>query len=228
MLVDASLAALKPGSLDPVAAATLPLVSITAWEALVERASIAPGDRVLIHGGAGGVGYVALQLAKSMGATVYTTVSTAAKAQAVRRLGADQAILYPDTGVAEYVAEYTGGEGFDVVFDTVGGGNLHGSFEAARTGGTVVSIAARTAADLSAMHSKALTLHVVFMLLPLLSGAGRERHGRILESIARLVHAGRIVPLIDEERFPMSRAAAAHEKLETGRAMGKIALSVDF
>jgi NADPH2:quinone reductase len=224
LLAPAALVARKPKSLSWREAAALPLVTITAWESLFDRANIQPGQKVLIHGGAGGVGHVAVQLAKAHGAEVYTTVSTPEKAEIALRLGADAAILYKETPVADYVREYTGGKGFDVVFDTVGGPNIDRSFEAAKVNGTVVGIAARSTHDLTPMHSKGLTLHVVFMILPVLQGNGLERHGQILKEAARLVEEGKLKPLLDNTSYTVSQVADAHRRLESGRAIGKITL----
>lgn len=224
MLADAALVAKKPAMLGMADAAAIPLVGITAWEALVDRAKAQPGQRVLVHAGAGGVGHIGVQLAKAMGAIVSTTVSTDDKAALAARLGADNVIRYRAESVEQYVARCTGGEGFDVVFDTVGGENLPKCFQAARIGGTVVCIAARTTADLSLMHAKGLTLHVVLMLLPLLTGRGRMHHGAVLERLARLVDAGRVNVACDQQTFAFKDVAAAHAKLQSGNATGKIRL----
>lgn len=222
ILADADLVAHAPATLPLREAAALPLVGITAWEALFDRADILPGDRVLIHGGTGGVGHLGIQLARLRGAVVHTTVSTPEKAAIARDLGADATILYHGTPVADYVAEQTGGEGYELVFDTVGGDNLAASFAAARPGGTVVTIAARSTQDLTPVHMRALGFHAVFMLLPLLTGRGRAHHGEILRRLARLVDTGRVRPLIDPERFTSATIAAAHRKLEAGTAVGKL------
>jgi len=225
MLADADLVAKKPRSLPMVEAAALPLVSITAWEGLVDRAKVGPGQNVLVHGGAGGVGHVGVQLAKLAEAKVFATGSSEGKLRIAKGLGADEAINYRKRSVEEYVAEHTDGKGFDVVFDTVGGENLERSFEAARPNGTVVSTSTRQKHDLSAMHGKGLTLHVVFMLVPMIHGTGKARHGQILSEVAGLVDAGKLRPLIDERRFRFSEVAEAHRLSESGRAVGKVVLS---
>ncbi len=120
-------------------AAALPLVAITAWESLFDRANIKSGQNVLIHGATGGVGHVAIQLAKWAGAKVFTTASLQNKIEIAHRLGADIAINYKEESVQEYVQKYTNGKGFEVVFDTVGNKNLDNSFEAAAVNGTVVT-----------------------------------------------------------------------------------------
>lgn len=225
MLADASLVAHKPESLTMREAAALPLVAITAWESLIDRAEIGPGQRVLVHGASGGVGHVGVQLARAAGAEVFATGSSEKKLVIARDLGADVAINYREQSVEDYVAEYTGGKGFDVVFDTVGGENLDRSFEAARTNGQVVSISTRGDYDLSPLHAKGLSLHVVFMLLPLVENRDRAHHGEILTRLSRMIDAGRIRPLLDEKRFGLFDAAEAHRRLESGEAVGKVTLA---
>lgn len=226
MLADEALVALKPKTITMIEAAALPLVSITAWEALFDRAQIREGQHVLIHAGTGGVGHIALQLAKWGGARVAATVSDEFKATIAKQLGADEIIMYRTEGAADYVARLTGNQGFDIVFDTVGGENLDRSFEAAREGGTVVNIAARSTHNLAPMHQKALSLHVVLMLLTMIGNRERQKHGDILARIAALVDEGRIKPLIDDHKFHFTEAAEAHAYAESGRAIGKVVLSL--
>lgn len=225
MLADARLIAPKPASLSMRAAAALPLVSITAWDGL-DRAGVRAGDHVLVHGGTGGVGHVAVQLAKARGARVAATVSSAEAARTVCELGADDAINRQQEQPAAYVQRLTGGRGFDVVVDTVGGPNLDLSFGAAAPNGRVVATAARSTHDLSPLHGKGLSLHVVFMLLPMLRDEGREKHGRILRELATLVEAGKVRPLLDPHRFDLAHAAEAHRHLESGKAVGKVVVEI--
>ncbi|MGI8935705.1 MAG: zinc-dependent alcohol dehydrogenase family protein [Phormidesmis sp.] len=227
MLADARLIAKKPESLDFAAAAALPLVVITAWEGLIEKADIQPGQRVLVHGGTGGVGHIALQLAKWRGAQVTATASTPEKLQIAKDFGADEGVNYREEGVTDYVERLTDGKGFDVVFDSTGGANLPSSFEAAKLNGTVVTPSSSHTYDLSIMHAKGLSLHVVFMLLPMLKDVGRERHGAILREVANLVDAGHLRPLMDTENFRFSQVAQAHNRLEQKKAVGKIVLLRD-
>lgn len=135
MLADADLVARKPESLSMAEAAALPLVTITAWDGLIDRVNVGVDQTVLVHGATGGVGHVGIQLAKHAGATVYTTGSSEEKLEIGRELGADAAINYREQSVAEYVDEHTDGRGFDVVFDTVGGENIDNSLEAAALNG---------------------------------------------------------------------------------------------
>lgn len=223
---DARLLAPAPHGLDLRQAAALPLVTITAWEGLFDRADLQPEQHVLIHGGAGGVGHVAIQLAKAHGARVATTVSSEAKARIARDLGADETIDYRRESPEQYVERLTGGRGFDIVFDATGGSDIATSFAAVRVSGQVVTIVSRYEADLSPMHAKGLTLHVVFMLIPMLHGIGRARHGEILRAAAALAEAGRLRPLLDEGRFALDRVADAHRHLESGAVTGKVVIDV--
>lgn len=225
MLADAALAAHKPQSLSLAESASLPLVSITAWEAIIERAQLRKGQSVLIHGATGGVSHVAIQLAKWVGAKVFATSSSDEKASIAKQLGADEVIFYQQLDVKSYVETYTKGKGFDVVFDTVGGDNIANSFHAAALNGSVVSVSTRCTQDLSLMHAKGLSLHVVFMLIPLLYNLHRKRHGKILSRIAELVDSGNLQPLIDNHRYTINDVANAHKHLESGAALGKVVLT---
>ncbi len=224
MLADADLLALKPKSLTMLEAAALPLVSLTAWEGLIDKAQIQPGQTVLVHAATGGVGHIGIQLAKAFGAKVFATASSDQKLELARKLGADVAINYRQQTVEEYVAEYTNGKGFDVVFDTVGGENLTKSFAAAKLNGKVVSISTSQTYDLSPLHRKGLSLHVVFMLIPMLHNLGRAHHGKILTELAKLVDEGKICPLIDPKEFSFDQAELAHRHLESGQTIGKVVL----
>ena len=228
MLVDVDLIAHKPKSLTMAEAAAIPLVSITAWEGLIDRAKVKSGQKVLIYGGTGGVGHIALQLTKNAGAKVYATVSSPEKAAIALSLGADVAINYKDTAVEKFVARYTDGRGFDLVFDTVGNDNLQNAFKAAKLNGTVISTVALSQQDLTLLHVKGLSLHLVYMLLPLLSGIERADRGKILTKLAQLIDRGKIRPLLDNKTFSFSEIAAAHTHLESGRAIGKVVLSYDW
>lgn len=224
MLADVDLLAHKPKNLTMEEAAALPLVSITAWEALFNRAELLPGQEILIHGATGGVGHVAIQLAKWGGATVYTTASSHEKLEIGKRLGADVTINYREETVQEYVQKYTNGKGFDIVFDTVGGENLDRSFEAAAVHGTVAAIAARSTHDLTPVHSKGLSLHVTFMLLKILNKDMHKHYGEILKKVAKVVEEGKLRPLLDSNIFTFDEVSEAHEYMESGKAVGKIVL----
>ncbi len=224
MLADVDLLAHKPKNLTMEEATALPLVSITAWEALFNRARLIPGQDILIHGATGGVGHIAIQLAKWGGATVYTTASSQEKLEIGTRLGADVTINYREESVHDYVQKYTNGKEFDVVFDTVGGENLDRSFEAAAVHGTVTAIATRSTHDLSPVHSKGLSLHVTFMLLKILNKDMHKHYGEILKKVARVVEEGKLRPLLDSNIFTFDEVSKAHEYMESGKAIGKIVL----
>lgn len=222
---DARLLAPKPSRLSMREAAAMPLVSITAWNCMA-RADVRAGDHVLVHAGCGGVGHIALQLAKARGARVTATVSSPEKAAIAHELGADHTVLYGQESVADYVGRLTAGRGFDVVIDTVGGENLDRSFQAAAIGGRIAATAARSTHDLSPLHAKALSLHVVFMLIPLLENVGREDHGRIMREIAALADNGKVRPLVDPRRFGLEQLADAFRHLESGGALGKVVVDL--
>ena len=185
--VDARLLAPKPATLSMRDAAALPLIFITAWEGLVDRASVRSGQKVLIQGGAGGVGHIAVQLARSYGAEVFATGSARDRAF-VERLGATP--IERETQVEAYVAEHTGGAGFDVVYDTVGGAVLDASFKAVGRFGHVVSALGWGTHLLAPLSFRAATYSGVFTLLPMLTGEGRAHHGEIMREATRLCDGG--------------------------------------
>ncbi|MBF2089774.1 MAG: zinc-dependent alcohol dehydrogenase family protein [Synechococcales cyanobacterium K32_A2020_035] len=224
VLADVDLVAHTPQSLTLTEAAALPLVSITAWEGLIDRAQVQPNQKVLVYGSTGGVGHIGVQLAKWAGAKVYALVSSEKKAKLACQLGADVTINYRQTPVEEFVAEHTDGRGFDVVFDTVGNDNLQNAFKAAKLNGTVVSLVSLSQQDLTLLHAKGLTLHLVYMLLPLLFGGDRAYHSKILTNITQLVDKGQVRPLIDAKSFSFGEIAAAHNYAGSGSAIGKVVL----
>ncbi len=224
LAADARLIAHKPKTLSMVEAAALPLVSITAFEALFDRMGLEAGHSVLIHGGAGGVGHVAIQLARSAGATVFATDHGQERLATIARMGGTP-IDYVEEKVGDYVERYTKGKGFDMVFDTVGGPNLPTSLAAVRLNGPVATTVSIGEVDLTTAHLRGASLHVVYMLIPLIHGHGNERHGEILEAVARLVDAGALEPVVDSV-FPLEQAADAHRKLESKTAIGKVVVEV--
>ncbi len=224
MLADAKLLAHKPKNLSMREAAALPLVGITAYEGL-QRAGIQAGQTTLVHGGAGGVGHVAVQLAKHFGADVYASVSGDKAKQIMAQYGAT-AIDYKTEKVADYVAKHTDGAGFAVVFDSVGATNLMNSFEAAALNGQVATTVSLLELDLTPAHFKGLSLHVVFMLIPMLYDHKREQHGAILTQLAEIADAGALKPLLDESRFKLDDVGKAHARLSSGQAMGKVVVEI--
>ncbi len=224
MLADAKLIAHKPKTLSMREAAALPLVGITAYEGL-QRASAQAGQKVLVHGGAGGVGHVAVQLAKHFGADVYATCSGGKQMDVIESYGAT-AINYKTEKVADYVAKHTDGAGFDVVFDSVGGANMTNSFEAAALNGQVTTTVSLLELDLTPAHFKGLSLHIVFMLIPMLYDHKREEHGAILTKLAEIVDAGAMKPLLDETQFGLEEVGGAHDRLTGRQAMGKVVVEI--
>ncbi|MFJ7286557.1 zinc-dependent alcohol dehydrogenase family protein [Pseudomonas sp. NPDC099000] len=224
-VVDARLLAHKPVNLSMREAAGLPLVLITAWEGLVDRARVRAGHKVLIHGGAGGVGHVAAQIARAFGAEVFATGSAGQQA-IIESFGATF-IDYRKSSVEEYVVAHTAGEGFDIVYDTVGGETLDASFKAARVyEGHVVSCLGWGQHSLAPLSFRAATYSGVFTLLPLLTGKGREHHGQILREAAQLIEAGKLKPLLDPRQFTLQTAEAAHELLAAGAAQGRLVIEI--
>ncbi len=224
MLADARLIARKPVNLSMREAAALPLVGITAFEGL-QRAGISAGQRVLVHGGSGGVGHVALQLARHFGAEVYATGGGEKQLALIEELGA-KGINYRTETVSDYVAQHTNGAGFDLVFDSVGGANLANSFEAAALNGQIASTTSMLELDLSLAHFKGLSLHVVFMLIPMIHNHKREAHAQILAALTGIIEAGALRPVLDETHFSLTEIAQAHTRLSSGEAMGKVVVNI--
>ncbi|MNV07219.1 Zinc-type alcohol dehydrogenase-like protein [compost metagenome] len=224
-VVDARLLARKPVNLSMREAAGLPLVLITAWEGLVDRARVQSGQKVLIHGGAGGVGHVAVQIARAFGAEVFATGS-ARHQGIIEALGATF-IDYRTSSVEDYVEQHTAGEGFDIVYDTVGGETLDMSFKAARVyHGHVLSCLGWGQHSLAPLSFRGATYSGVFTLLPLLTGQGLERHGEILRQAAGLIEGGKLLPIVDPNRFTLQTAEAAHELLRSGAAQGRLVVEI--
>jgi NADPH:quinone reductase-like Zn-dependent oxidoreductase len=223
IVADAALLAHKPKTLTMRQAAALPLVTITAWEGLVDRANVQPGNTVLVHAGAGGVGYAAVQIALARGAKVFTTIS-ADKRSIVEALGV--IAIDRDTPTAEYVAAHTGGEGFDIVYDTLGGAVLDASFEVVkRYTGHVVSCLGWGSHSLAPLSFRAGTYSGVFTLLPLLTGIGRANHGHILQLASELAEQGQLKPLLADQHFAHDDIASAYDLVAKG-SKGKVVLEL--
>jgi NADPH:quinone reductase-like Zn-dependent oxidoreductase len=219
--VDARLLAHMPAKLSMREAAALPLIFITAWEGLVDRAHVGAGKTVLVQGGAGGVGHMAVQLAVALGAQVSATGSADQRA-AIEGMGA----TFIDRNVP--VEEYAG-EGFDIVYDTVGGAALDASFRAARRyHGHVVSCLGWGTHALAPLSFRAASYSGVFTLLPLLSGEGRAHHGDIMREASALVAAGKLKVLLDATRYMLSAdsVSAAHRALTEHTAGGKVVVEL--
>ncbi|MBE1162376.1 zinc-dependent alcohol dehydrogenase family protein [Dyella acidiphila] len=222
--VDAGLLALKPAHFSMREAASLPLVFITAWEGLVDRAHVHAGQHVLVQGGAGGVGSMAIQIARAFGATVFAT-GAAARADVIERLGATP-IEHARMSVEDYVNTYSAGRGFDVVYDTTGGASLDASFRAVARFGHVVSSLGWGSHALAPLSFRAATYSGVFTLLPLLTGEGKAHHGEILREATRLAEAGMLRPLLDAHEFDLNDIDAAHALVEQQQAHGKVVIRI--
>ena len=221
---DADLLAHKPKNLSMREAAALPLSTITAWEGLVDRAKVHTDQKVLIHGGAGGVGHIAVQIARAFGAQVFATVSPEKK-RVVEGFGAVP-IDYRSVQVEEYVAAHTGGKGFDIVYDTVGGTTLDASFAAVKryTGHVLSSLGWGTHA-LAPLSFRSATYSGVFTLFPMITGESRAHHGEILTEVAALAEGGKLRPLLNKQCFAIAEIEAAHALVEAG-ALGKVVVEV--
>ncbi|TWC36977.1 NADPH:quinone reductase-like Zn-dependent oxidoreductase [Pseudomonas sp. SJZ079] len=225
IVVDARLIAAKPRSLSMREAAALPLVFITAWEGLVDRANVRAGQQVLIQGGAGGVGHVAVQIAKARGAGVYATGSAASR-DLIRALGATP-IDYRTQGVEDCLNRYTGGEGFDIVYDTVGGATLDASFNAVKVyTGHVLSCLGWGQHSLAPLSFRGASYSGVFTLMPLLTGKGREHHGMILREAAALVDAGLLRVNVDQRHYGLADVNEAFRQVAEGRGQGKTVIEL--
>jgi NADPH:quinone reductase-like Zn-dependent oxidoreductase len=223
--VDADLLARKPHNLSMREAAALPLIFITAWEGLVDRANVRAGQKVLIHGGAGGVGHVAVQIAKARGAEVFATGSAHSRA-AIESFGATP-IDYRSSTVDDYMAQHTDGEGFDVVYDTVGGSTLDASFAAVKIyTGHVLSCLGWGEHKLAPLSFRGATYSGVFTLLPLLTGKGRKHHGEILAQATRMAQAGQLRVLLDAQRFTLTEVNQAYERVSSAGNQGKVVIDI--
>jgi NADPH2:quinone reductase len=226
--VDERFAARKPSSISFAVAAAAPLVLITAWEALYDRGRLEAGRRVLIHAGAGGVGHVAIQLAKLQGADVCTTVSTAQKAEFVRGLGADKVILYKQEDFVAATLDWTNGEGVELALDTVGGSVITATFPAVQIGGDLVTLLEPDAnTSWKIARNRNLRFSFELMLAPMVQGLVnlQEHQAHILTECARLIDEKKLKVHVSQE-FSLAETANAHRLLETGSLTGKLVLQI--
>lgn len=222
--------ALKPKSISMVEAGGLPLVALTAWQALVERGNVQPGQRVLIHGGAGGVGSIAIQLAKHLGATVATTASSS-NHEFVRELGADLAIDYHTEDFEQLLS------GYDLVLDIIGGENLEKSLRVLKPGGIVVGVVGPP----DPAFAREIGLNPLLRLVMTALSAGVRKRakklgvryeflfmrasGEQLRQITELIDAGALRPIVGRV-YPFDQTAEALQSLEKGGIRGKSVVSV--
>ena len=221
--------AAKPKRLSMVEAASVPLVWLTAWEALFDRYKLQTSDTILIHAGAGGVGYIAIQIAKHAGATVITTISNQEKAEFAKAIGADHCLNYKDDNFVEKVLDLTGGKGVDVVFDVVGGEVFAKSFSATKIYGHVVTLAEIDIriSDAKVAKLRNLSLAYELMLTPMYFKMhdARVRQTSMLENAARLIDAGYIKVVVSNV-FSLAEAALAHQIVESGHSIGKTVIKL--
>lgn len=221
--------AAKPANLSLQDSAALPLVLLTAWEALIDRAGLQSGQTLLIHAAAGGVGHIALQLAHHLGARIAVTVDDDKKAGLAHGLGAEQIIDYKTQDFVQATLDWTQGKGADIVLDTVGDATFLRSLDAARVGGKVVSIlaTAMSQAEVQKARLRNLTLGFELMLTPQLMHLHDERVRQriILEQGAKLVEEGKLGVLVGH-RLPLAQVAEAHRLIEAGGMIGKVVLTM--
>jgi NADPH2:quinone reductase len=223
------LLACKPARLSFSEAAAIPLALITAWESLFDRASVQPGQKVLVHGGAGGVGHLAIQLAKQAGAGVCATVSSEAKASFVNSLGADKPIFYRDEDFAQAVLRWTDGQGVDVALDTVGGKTFEQTFAAVRYGGRLVSLlqpASGTNWGIARQRNLGIGLELMLSPTYLNIPQAQRAQSRILEACAPRFDNGELRVGVTHT-YSLKDAAQAHHELESGTQIGKVVLEID-
>lgn len=228
IVLDERFIARKPANMDFTQAAALPLVFITAWEALHDRAGLQQGHTVLIHAGAGGVGHVAIQLAKAAGAAICTTISSEAKATFVENFGADHTINYKQQNFADEVLKWTDGRGVDVAMDNVGGELIQATFPAVRYGGDLVTLLqVPEKIDWTEARMRNLRFSFEIMLTPLLFNLveAQKHQTWIMEQCTRLVEEMKLTVYVSEV-LPLAEAARAHNMIETGTTTGKIVLEI--
>lgn len=218
----------KPAEVSFAQAAALPLVSITIWESLYDRARVRRGERVLIHAGAGGTGHIGIQLARLAGARVSTTVSSNAKAALASELGAELTIRYREQDFVALTRKWTRGRGLDVALDNVGAEAMQRTYSAMSPYGRIVTLMG-TPGDTEAgtAYNGNLTIHNVMMLTPMWLGLRprlRRQADRIGKAMALLAE-GRLRVVVDRI-FPLAEAAAAHRHVESGKALGKVVLEI--
>ncbi|MGO4197786.1 NADP-dependent oxidoreductase [Rhizobium sp. YAF28] len=228
--IDAADVALKPANLNMEEAASIPLVALTAWQVLVERAKLQKGQRILIHAGSGGVGTVAIQLAKHLGAHVATTTSTA-NIDLVKSLGADVVVDYKKDDFEKVL------KGYDVVLNSLGKDTLEKSLAVLKPGGRLISISGPPDPDFAKENGSGWLLQQVMRLLSFgIRRKAKRRgigysflfmtaNGAQLGKITSLIETGAIRPVIDRV-FPFEKTNEALDYVETGRAKGKVVIAV--
>jgi len=218
----------KPDTLSFIDAAAIPETFFTVWHNVFERGELKAGETFLVHGGTGGIGVTAIQLAKAFGATVFTTVGSDEKCAAARALGADVAINYRTQDFSEVVKSETGKRGVDVILDMVGGDYIEKNIRALSDDGRLVNIAFQkgSTATIDFMRVMLKRLTITGSTLRIRTNDVKERIARAIEEkVMPLVAAGSIKVPIDGT-YPLAQAAKAHERMETSAHIGKIVLTI--
>jgi NADPH2:quinone reductase len=224
--LDARTAALKPKSLDHLQAAALPLVTITAWEALFLRARVQRGETILIHAGGGGVGHVAIQIAKLQGCRVLTTASSPESMELCRRLGADLVINYREADFVQVVQTETNRQGCPIVFDTVGGETFDRSLDCVAVDGRLITCVGSPSDRIpQRLFRINASLYFQFMGAPGVYGVRLESQGEILHAAAALVDEGKLKPHIGRV-LTLEQVPEGHRLLESGHVTGKLGVRV--
>ncbi|MCL2713756.1 MAG: NAD(P)H-quinone oxidoreductase [Alphaproteobacteria bacterium] len=228
-IAEAAQAITVPAALSTQEAGAVPETLMTVWHNVFERGALKAGETLLVHGGSSGIGTMAIQLGKALGANVLVTVGNDEKAQACLRLGADHAIHYREQDFVAAVKAATGRKGADVILDMVGGDYVERNYAAAAPGGRIVQIAflggARAPVNFTQLMVKRL-IHTGSTLRPRSNAEKAAMVAAIEASVMPLLHDGRIRPVIDSV-FPLENAAEAHRRMETGGHIGKIVLCVN-
>jgi NADPH:quinone reductase len=221
--------AFKPKNLSMVEAAAVPLVLLTAWESLYDRGRLESGQSVLIHGGAGGVGYIAVQLAKKTGATVFTTISDEAKADFARSLGADHCINYKEEDFDDEVMRLTGNDGVDFVFDTVGKETFPASFAAAKIYGRVVTLSedlcGQEAINLAKLRNLSISYELMLTPQHYKLHEARVRQTKMLTNAAKMIESGDLKVVVNNI-FSFKEIGRAHQAIESGHSTGKNVIKI--
>jgi NADPH2:quinone reductase len=217
-----------PTSLSMIEAAAIPETFFTVWHNVFERGKLASGETLLVHGGSSGIGTTAIQLGKAFGARVIVTAGTAEKCDAYRKLGADLAINYNNEDFVALSKQATQGRGVELILDMVGGDYVGRNYEAAAVEGRIVQIAFQA--------SSRVTLDLMRLMLKRLAHTGSTLRARAVadkaaiagaveKNVLPLLASGRVKPPIDST-FPLAQASAAHARMESGKHIGKIVLTL--
>jgi len=226
-VIDCRWIGLKPKNCSFIEAAAMPLVLITAWGALFDKGKLQKNETVIIHAGAGGVGHVAIQLAKLKGATVIATVSSKEKALFAKSLGADHTVIYTECNIIDEVNHLTAGKGADLVIDTVGGKVFTQSILSAAYYGRLITLLDPGQQDLTQARMKNLLIGFELMLTPQLKELNvvRDKHLEILAHCVQWVEQ-ELLKVHVSEVLPLSQVSKGHTSIEQGHMTGKVVLEI--